>query len=64
MRKRTFMDRKFSAGDANSNAYRDSWDRMFGNDSTPRALDQATSAAGEFAGGSETGTDGGPESGT
>lgn len=30
MRKRTFMDRKFSAGDANSDAYRDSWDRMFG----------------------------------
>lgn len=29
-RKRTFQDRKFSQGDSNSNAYRDSWDRMFG----------------------------------
>lgn len=30
MRKRTFEDRKFSAGDANSQAYRDNWDATFG----------------------------------
>lgn len=30
MRKRTYLDPKFSAGDSNSDAYRDNWDRIFG----------------------------------
>lgn len=31
MRKRTFLDKKFSQGNSNSQAFRDSWERMFGN---------------------------------
>jgi len=30
MRKRTFQDKKFSAGDANSQAYVDNWEATFG----------------------------------
>lgn len=30
MRKRTFMDKSFSVGNANSDAYRDNWDAVFG----------------------------------
>ena len=30
------MDKKFSAGDSNSDAYRDNWDRVFGEESTGR----------------------------
>lgn len=34
-RKRTFEDRKFSAGDANSDAFRANWDATFGNRTEP-----------------------------
>lgn len=35
MRKRTFLDTKFSQGDANSQAYRDNWDAIFGQTQDP-----------------------------
>jgi hypothetical protein len=53
MRKRTFEDRKFSQGDANSDAYKANWERMFGTDTERNAAsdlgvtDGETSDSGE-----------------
>jgi hypothetical protein len=35
LRRRTHLDRKFSQGDANSQAYVDNWDSVFLSDSSP-----------------------------
>ena len=50
-RKRTFEDRKFSVNDANSQAYRDNWDKVFGNTgrsspSEPSGADEVTISGG------------------
>ncbi len=36
MRKHTFQDKKFSAGDANSKAFVDNWDSVFGSNKCER----------------------------
>lgn len=49
MRKRTFMDPKFSVGDANSQTYRDNWEATFGNDSGRTVAPNLDGTAGETA---------------
>jgi hypothetical protein len=40
MRKRTFQDKKFSAGDANSQAFVDNWEATFGDKTRDAATKQ------------------------